>query len=584
MRSTKALLYAIALLLVVAVIGPVQAKSRTARSLEQLNQLDMLRTTNPQLAWHRLNAISTKAKADRYRNIPKHRIDFLYARIASAMNRNRQAVELFLRAFKSDSVQHDNRQYIRTAYLLCEELLIMQDNERAMRYILLALNKSRKEHDLYNLSICTGILSKVYYFNDQPAKAYQAIAQAIDILEKNRNTPTVFAVDKLAILRSVQADYYAQDENHEKALEAATKGLKALEDMTTTQVKASTLDEVNYHYWLASFHSMIATQYQLLGQSAQAQLHADKAVDLINQFKILRIDVYYKLLHYYTNARRFDDAIRLTHFLESSSTETDSVNIFNQAYKGFLASAYEGKGDYPKAYCYLKMYKDITEALNSRARAQSSMELATVYETAEKDAQLQANHFEMKIKNRLIIFLVVGLILLAAITYLVLHNTRIVKQKNHHLFSQLNELSRTNAELEQLRKLAGAPKDKNSQTERGSLFERIERLLHQTQRYTDYTLTRETLAAELSTNRKYLCDAIQDAKRQTFNDYINSLRLEHARNLLYNSGSNPVIEDVYISSGFSNKSTFYRLFRQKYGLTPTELKELVIEKKMSSTE
>lgn len=552
--------------------------SEKVGSQQKLDKIEALRTTNPQLAWHLADSIRTLEKTVGYRNIPEHRINFLFGRIASAMNRNNQAVDFFLKAFESDSVQHNSSQYIRTAYLLAEDLLIMQDNERSMKYILMALEKSRSEKDLYNESVCLGILSKVYYFNDQMDKAYETIAQAISILEENRNNPMVFSMDKLAIYRSVQADYYGYANEHEKSIESVKKGLEVLE-----KEDGSSMDEVNYHYWVASLYAMLASQYQMIGQEALAKQNADKAIAMIKDYKILRIDVYYKVLYYLTNATRYDEAILLTNFLKANQTDPDTINIFNQAYTEFLAQSYEGKGDYQNAYNYLSQNSQITNALNTKARAEASMALATVYETSKKDAQILAGEFKLKSKNRLITFLVIGILLLAAISFLIWRNSKIIKAKNRGLYERLKEQDRLYAELRQLK--TETTKDilpGEGPKEEQSLFEKLEIYLYQTQRYTEPSLSRETLALEMGTNYKYLCDAIQESCGLTFNDYLNGFRLDHARNLLYDLKTNPVIEDVLLSSGFTNKSTFYRLFRQKFGLTPTELKTLVKEETKNS--
>lgn len=547
-------------------------------SLRELDAIEALRTTDPLLAWNMADSLQAIEKAASYKHVPLHRFNFLFGRIASSMNRNNQAADFFLKAFESDSIQAHTGQYIRTAYLLCEELLIMQDNENAMKYILLALEKSRSTKDLYNESICLGILSKVYYFNDRNEKAYEAIAQAIRILEENSGDPHVFSIDKLAIYRSVQADYYGNAGEYMKSIESAKNGLEALESKTSTLPADSKMDEVNYHYWIASFYAMLASQYQMVGQNSLAKQNADKAVSIIKGYKIYRIDVYYKILYYLINAKRYDEAILLTDFLKENQEETDTINIFNQAYANFLALAYQGKGDYKNANSYLRQYTDITEALNNRARAESSMELATVYETSKKDALIQAREFELKSKNSLIVFLIIVISFFAVISLIIWRSSKIIRDKNRKLYARLKEQDILYSELKRLKqspvKASAAQEEQNE-----SLFDKLETYLYQSQRYTFADLSREALAAELGTNRKYLCDAIQAAKGQTFNDYINSFRLDHARNLLYDLQANPVIEDVLISSGFTNKSTFYRLFRQKFGLTPSELKELVKEEK-----
>lgn len=548
---------------------------KVSDAIAKLNEIEKLRTSNPKLAWRLTDSLNAVEKENGYKHFPKHRIDFLYGRIASVMNRNRQAIKYFEETFKSDSVQQNPELYIRTAYLLCEELIIMQNNETAMKYILLGLERAKKENDLKNESICLGILSKVHYYNDLRDKTIETINRAIGIQEQNQNNPNVFSIDKLIAFYSVRGDYYAEYGEAVKATGSAQKGLQLLKSMSNQDISKSNLGTENYYCWMASFHSLIAC----MSNDRFAQQHADSAELLIRDYKILRIDVYYKILYYYLGTSQYNKAISLTNFLKASQTEQDSVNVFNQAYKSFLSQAYAGMNDYKNAYKYLSENLAITTAINTRARAEASMELAEVYEAAEKDAQIQTQAFNLKNKNRLIIFLLSWLLLLSAISYLILRSSRIVKRKNQKLYTQLKEQDKLQNELAFLKQkhqqeiIAASEQPKEA-----SLFDRIETFLLKTQRYTDTSLTREVLAAELGTNQKYLCEAIQEAKEQTFNDYINTLRLNHARSLLTEPNSDSTIEAIAIDSGFGSRNTFYRLFRERYGLTPVEFKRLVTSK------
>lgn len=66
-------------------------------------------------------------------------------------------------------------------------------------------------------------------------------------------------------------------------------------------------------------------------------------------------------------------------------------------------------------------------------------------------------------------------------------------------------------------------------------------------------------------------------------EYIAEMRLEYARRLLCYSIDLP-IDEVYMTSGFNSKSTFYRLFRQKYDLTPKEMREIATQNKRGSSD
>jgi AraC-like DNA-binding protein len=60
----------------------------------------------------------------------------------------------------------------------------------------------------------------------------------------------------------------------------------------------------------------------------------------------------------------------------------------------------------------------------------------------------------------------------------------------------------------------------------------------------------------------------------TFSEYVNQLRLTHARQLLADQDSKLTIAAIALDSGFNSTETFYRSFREKYGLTPNAFRRI----------
>ena len=75
----------------------------------------------------------------------------------------------------------------------------------------------------------------------------------------------------------------------------------------------------------------------------------------------------------------------------------------------------------------------------------------------------------------------------------------------------------------------------------------------------------------LNTNRTYLYKTVKNTTGQTVQDYLNTIRLDEARRLLDTSGE--LIETVAWMSGFSSIRTFYRIFRDRYNMTPTDYRK-----------
>ena len=83
-------------------------------------------------------------------------------------------------------------------------------------------------------------------------------------------------------------------------------------------------------------------------------------------------------------------------------------------------------------------------------------------------------------------------------------------------------------------------------------------------------LTLTDLALKVGTNRTYMSNYINRELKKTFFDFINSLRLEYATELLVTS--NMTLEVIAEKSGFNSLSTFRRYFINVHKCSPTVYK------------
>ena len=87
------------------------------------------------------------------------------------------------------------------------------------------------------------------------------------------------------------------------------------------------------------------------------------------------------------------------------------------------------------------------------------------------------------------------------------------------------------------------------------------------------------LSKELRTNRTHLTEAMKIHENgATIQEYINALRLEYAVQLLY-SANLWRIADIELMVGFNSRTTFYRLFKEKYGPSATEFQNMAEQKR-----
>jgi AraC-like DNA-binding protein len=115
--------------------------------------------------------------------------------------------------------------------------------------------------------------------------------------------------------------------------------------------------------------------------------------------------------------------------------------------------------------------------------------------------------------------------------------------------------------------------------ENNELMESLNALMRNKQAYTEAGITRKAVADMLNTNETYLFEAIKKCYNLTWGEYLNVLRLDHARDMLATPNCDLTIEAVALDSGFGSRNTFYRLFRERFGLTPVEFRNFACEKK-----
>ena len=90
---------------------------------------------------------------------------------------------------------------------------------------------------------------------------------------------------------------------------------------------------------------------------------------------------------------------------------------------------------------------------------------------------------------------------------------------------------------------------------------------------TRYTL--EQIAHALNVSTFHFCRKFKQETGLTFVEYLNRVRIEHAKLLLHNK--NLRVTEVAYEVGFQSLTHFNRIFRKLVGTSPTEYRSRVIE-------
>ena len=161
------------------------------------------------------------------------------------------------------------------------------------------------------------------------------------------------------------------------------------------------------------------------------------------------------------------------------------------------------------------------------------------------------------------------IVLLSYLWYRTYRHNKKLKEKNRSLYDQIEQ--REQEAKEKLTSLQEQPVYALSTEQQ--LYRRLCALMEEKQPYTDENLNRDTLAQMLGTNAKYIVQAIHECSHgETVSDFITRYRLEHVAQLL--RVSDQPVSLVGEMSGIPSRATLARLFRQTYGMTCSEFRQV----------
>jgi len=104
-----------------------------------------------------------------------------------------------------------------------------------------------------------------------------------------------------------------------------------------------------------------------------------------------------------------------------------------------------------------------------------------------------------------------------------------------------------------------------------ALMQRIRDLMEQQQLYLNSELKLADVATMLNTNRNVISNCINSLHGCSFSQFVNEYRVNHAQELMRRQ-PDIKISEVWMASGFSTETSFFRTFKATTGKTPSEWK------------
>lgn len=547
----------------------------------------------PCLAWQWLDSVKRVSISNDYQSLAKYQVDYMEAFIASRQFESEHAIDVLHGILKEPVVEKDSELLLSVYLLLINEHIVQKNYSLSLYYIFksIKIEKESATYPLVNLYVAmAGIFSDLGLME----QAHEHIADCHRLLDKEKGKVDANSGQLLLWrLYVYESDlfYYYQEQNYQRMEEIAY--------MQSELIKKISPDEFNSLYW--NEEEADANNMQELSL-AVALIHQGKKKEALSNYRIaerfltkypgkLEKSISILFLDYYIEADSLERAIKLADkFKDNFYTSQDTIN---QEYTFFLslqAHLYAKLGDYKKAALIMQNVNAIKSQLLIKMKVEFPQEMKCLREAINQDIILYHENTNFKLVLIRLLCTIALFPLLFFYFYRYRKYTNSMQMKELRLSTLEKEcetnnllLNNINGEFQQLKVLFMYRASKNvlrnqavsssavsSKCDLSSLFSRLKRLMDEQQLFLDPDISREKIAQMLATNKQYLSEAITQCAGLTFTNYILDFRLSHACNLLLQTSN--TIEAVASQSGFSSARTFYRLFRQKTGVSPTQFR------------
>lgn len=412
------------------------------------------------------------------------------------------------------------------------------------------------------------ILGTAYLLSGSPQEASNAFQNELQSIRNANTSDSLYLSSNYLYAFSELGDAALQMNDYDKAL-AYSDSIRKYIDIYKNVMPNTARWEINADIMTVKSLSRKATK-------KEAYPFVEKLLLYYNDPKIRQTHTYYSiqyaLVHYYCSSKEYHRALEIIN--ELIGREKASNNNFNlQKANDLKSNILSFLNRYEEAFLLKQKVLIYTDSINKKNASRQLSEMRTLYEVENLEKQAIESKEEARNSQIVSVFSISICILLVLMILIIKRNSESLKKKNEKLFEQYKNMDKYK---ETVTNLTISTNSSDNDLRELTLFEKIEKHLKNTQCYREPDITRESLAIQIGTNRQYLTKAIQENINMTFNEYINHHRLEYARQLLVEQ-TNLSVENIYTSAGFITKSTFYRLFKEKYSLTPKELRDLALE-------
>lgn len=541
------------------------------------------------------------------RSLPDYKLDVTEGDLYFNTGHYYRALKFYKRALEHDSVRLDDHRQMEQIHRLISCYDCLHNETKKAQYVDMLMKKAEQCGNKEMQSVALFNMGKMLYYQGNKDKGYDYMQRAADLMEQ---TDYTYKYDNLRYNYNTLLTFQELDRRSEDAL----RTLEALQKVVTGETGSE-------------------TPMEGLGEKEKKAMFAHYAVVLFRLGRVGEAEEYYKqflstareydrdnylIMPYLFDRRMYDRVIGMNSAREKIlAAQGDTVTYHMTTIKKSLGRAYEEKGDYRTAARYFRELAVLRDSIKNREQKSSALELATLYETHEKDMIIQKQESDAHIRNLWLGLAASTTVLLGIILCFGIRYYRKIRFKNNALVKNINELLHYKEELYQAKDahfalqekvrvlekaIADMPdahetakaeesetaEDENTETEEAGdaesnieacderygkeLYEQMEHLIISGQLYLDPAFSVDKARRLVGIPRNRFAPFMMRYAGERFPKYLNKLRLYHAARLLQEN-PNYGVEIVARESGIPALRSFHRLFLEEFGVTPIEYRK-----------
>lgn len=545
---------------------------------------------NPKVTLPRLDSL------EKTKTYSKEHIDFFRSCSYHALSKYYMAMYYAQRVVQYQDSRRDTL-LMKSAYmLLAESSVAAYHLEDAVRYI----DEGKQYAGLVgdpvleaNMMLMEG---EVYRRLGMIEKGYQSLRRAISSLSSSVNGDELYC-------RSRIMGYFMMYCIEDRRMEEAWRvGLKREEVIGKLQQIASQLSGIGEQQ--AYLYSKMAFLAQRLGKQ-------DRAADYLEKFKQTpmastvqgRLEINDYLLE------RGDYQLVLRHVDEymNSVDEKDSLNIIYIRTLYQTSKAYQGVGNYKSAYEELLKLRQLMEVMRISSERSNLFNLTDFTRVMRQEYELRQAENKLHVRNWVIVGLVVVALALIALLVRIYSYWKVIREKNRKMASLIVELNDKNKEVlpcvtEPVAEVpvpveVPAPVLVEEQPEvpeetpvageafpsfnPHEIFRNFDAQVREERMYLNYQFSRDDYAALMGVDRNRFAAILKEYTHGNLSAYLNNLRLDYSVGL-FRAHPEWSVSEIASHCALPSLSTFYRLFKEKYGMSPNAFRSNLAVKESAS--